>query len=169
MKKLIAKCLIASAFICKAQFSPIVNVWQVNQSVCKGDSIKVLFKYAKAEQGSYNNSYFALTSNTNTFVLWQGSVLSFSLLPTEYIGIDVCKVIKFSIPFYANGNVNLTTPTSSTPLIIKNCNVGLTEQYIEIVENPIYFDLQGNRINKKTNELIIEQIGNKRKKVIFLD
>jgi hypothetical protein len=61
-----------------------------------------------------------------------------------------------------NGCVELKTIS----VTVVNCAVGLQEYQLNGIE-PVYYDIFGKRTEKLYNELLIEQRGNYRRKVIF--
>lgn len=131
--------------------------------VCKGDSLSVQFTWNRVA----GSVVFELTTTPKTY--WTlGSIYS---LPKYKMGIDTIYTVKLMVPFNTdNGNYILKDAyqdVSTGKDVTVNCNmVGISEYELNSLK-PTYYDLQGNIIQVRYNELIIEQLGGVRKKLII--
>ena len=174
MKKIIIilSCL---CFLSKAQNPNFItiNVWRITAfNSCGGDSIRVNFKFSPPQQGTITTAHFSM----NTTLVWSGNYNLFYSMPQEtwypLATNDSCYTITLGIPIgFPYGTTNINTTGVGMSFMVNNCpttSINQLEPQINTIE-PIYFDLQGNKISKQYNTLIIEQIGLKRKKVFITD
>nr|WP_298657185.1 hypothetical protein [uncultured Flavobacterium sp.] len=84
------------------------------------------------------------------------------------IGTDTIYHLKVRIPLsFPLGQATISPDlVTRTPLDIIECVTGIREEELNGVE-PIYYDFYGNRIEKRKGEMIIEQRGRYRVKVLY--
>ena len=173
MKKLL---LSLSLFLCLGNYAqPIAQVLRITPDpVCADDTIKIDFKI----HGSGGAYITLLTQHIGTLggathVAWSVTCADTIHFRKEYcpglpVG-DSAYYFKCRVPYnYVNQtSIFICSLSYSLGFTSNDCYTGIKENNFELNEIPIYFDLQGNRIIKKTNELIIEQVGFRRKKVFI--
>lgn len=183
MKKLIT-ILVVSANTLSAQSPPSVHIWRVTpDTVCAGDTIKIDFKFDPPTPVTSTQTNSAIYIVPPTQTVFIGNYNQFYSMPKETfypLGQgDSCYYMKVQVPASlppglrqvkgSGGNQDYAT------FYIKNCSptntttppVGIEELSL-YPETPIYRNMMGNIIEKRYNELIIEQVGNRRRKVMIL-
>lgn len=154
---------------------PTVNVWRVYpQNVCTGDTLYVDFKFSPPQQGTVTTANWLLKCATSNSVVWSGNYNYFYTLPKEtYPQIawnDSCYLIKFIVGGLTSfGTCTVTSSGYPGTFYLNNCATGIQNNTSGEALNATYYDLQGNQIAKRPNELIIEQVGLIRRKVIITD
>lgn len=113
-------------------------------------------------------TYSSTTTGTNTPVTYQwdlGDGTGFQSLPATFTYTFNTNQT-YSTTLFASA-VNCTS-TVNKPVVVTHTvsTVGIEEYELNTAE-PIYFDLYGNRIEKRANAIIIEQIGLKRRKIVI--
>lgn len=102
-----------------------------------------------------------LNANSGYSYVWinpLGNIVSGSTLTATIVG---------GYTVTATNPTNGCIGTNSTT--VKDCNlVGVEELSIDSQEEVKYYDLQGNQITKTFNQLIIEQVGSVRRKIIII-
>ena len=149
MKNLILSVAILFSFTTLGQ----VKILDFNpKNPCPGDSLSVTFSYSAPVAFQFN--VFTATIN--------------AIFSTLYPGGDSA-IIKFKLqPFLSIGQATISTgpAISAQSRTLFLCDaVGILELESNNTKELVYFDLQGNRIEKRTNELIFEQVGHKRRKI----
>lgn len=167
--------LILAAITCHSQpITPTVTVINEGGKLCGYNNINLKFKvkYTGTPDSSKILS-FQIKAATG-FQYFGIFTVRYVDLPTLTQVIDTNGETIYSLPialpnlnpgqyFVCNGY----DPGFGRLLYIYNC-VGIEELYLsKPVENPIYYDLTGNRIEKVDNTLIIEQVGTKRRKILI--
>jgi hypothetical protein len=178
MKKtlLILAALISPFF--KAQVNPnfpTINIWRVlPQNACPGDTLRVNFKFNPPSQGTLTNSYFIIKSASTYSTAWQGNWNTFYSLPKEtwspLAWNDSCYLIKLVVPFglTACSCASVQSTGDYLGFTLNGCATHIIEQSVNSESNAIYYDLFGNTIDPRPNELIIQQNGFMRKKIIIV-
>jgi hypothetical protein len=172
MKTIITFSLIALSLFSLAQ--PTVYVWRATpDTVCAGDSIKIDYKSIWPNQPDNTTSYFFLSPGPT--MTWSGNWSILKARPKEHypalVTGDSTNWIKVKVPLtVAAGSYTVHSNTNLTgmPVIyVKDCAPIITgiETYSPDTVIPVYFDLQGNRIEKQYNTLMIEQKGYLRRKI----
>lgn len=136
--------------------------------ICPGSKLTVQFKW-DYKPYSYNFR-FAYSDQSITFggQIWNVDSKTFYALPKKLDGVDTVYTIKLDTKnYWQQGYVQFKIQEENkTVNILFNCG---TVGFDKISPNeiaPIYFDLFGNRTELKSGEILIEQIGNQRKKVL---
>lgn len=164
--------LILLSFLLPAQNIATVTVVQVMpDTICMGDTFSVAFKFTPPQVNTGETNKFKMVwSGTLYTYIWQGSYVIFYNMPTVIIGSDTCRVLKLKSVSYAPGLVRVESEHSYKFMWFEDClnPVGIKEQEITPQE-PVYFDLHGNRMAKRSNTVMIEQVGLKRRKMIIID
>lgn len=169
MKKTLLISALLIQILIKAQLQ--IDVYKVTPSTaCAGDSVKINFKIISCT----STGSFQIIPSMN--ILFSAGCLQMGNYPTETIpfyGLCSYKKIKLtnglSSGLYTIRGSGQPLTTYNNTITISSCATEIQELNIDLNVTPVYFDLNGNRINKKTNELIIEQIGLIRKKVFIFN
>jgi hypothetical protein len=181
MKKIIT--LLSLLTISVNSFSQAINgtvtVRNTNPSmVCSGAVIPIKFRFDYNVPITDPDQRFYFEYIADNLVLYPGFSLSIPeilALPREFNAVfDTDSmyvynlVVNKSIPkdhymMYARPNKVFGTGKSFK---ISAC-VGIEEYEINNQYQPVYYDLMGNKINRRTGELIIEQIGTHRRKILI--
>jgi hypothetical protein len=178
MKTKVIMLFIILSFSGRAQnINPQVVIWRITPTVvCQGDWVKVDFKYNPPSPPTYtiNNNHCHV--NPPLVSIWNDNSVNFPNYPVEWFtGLapnDFCYY--FWAPLPSNLSIGThTLLTNSVPSIINVIQVtictGIEEYQNSQNEETNYFDLYGNKIEPRKNELIIQQQGNRRKKIIIAD
>lgn len=168
MKKIIILLFMCFSIKSNAQLTASVIVKSVTDSVIMGDTIEIHFvanfaynDYARLQlwtpiylqdcMYSHYTTVYGLSKDSNNYYI---------------------KKVKI-IPAMGYGNARIysnSTPSPGyLPFYIKHDDVGIREIDKTNSQNIEYYDLMGNKIDKKPNELIIEKSGNYRRKVIIIE
>lgn len=168
------------ALSCAAQVT--VNVWRITpDTICSGDSIRINYKGNAQTADGWPS---VPDNTTNTFqlipgnaVIWSGNWSLLKARPTEtstaWAPTDHCHIIKVKVTA-APGTYSVHTGInasmgSENVIVVKTCTftaVGIREQELN-GQIPVYFDLYGKQAEPLKGVILIEQVGNIRKKVVF--
>lgn len=148
--------------------------------LCACDSVQILLKW---KQGSYPvniNVGNIQTNQSNTVLFKVLSPQDFAEMDKAMDGLDVVYIFYLKVP--CNITQLQPSPINDRVLIeitfgneVKNIYVTVTDCVSGIQEydlndpQPIYFDLYGHKIEKRANEVIIKQVGNKRTKMLIYE
>lgn len=150
------------------------------ERLCACDSVQIHLKW---KQGSYpvNMKVGNLQTNqsNNVFV----AILTpqdFAAMSQYAHGPDVVYVYNLKMP--CDITSSQPTPISDITLIEVTFGMAISHVYVTVTDcvsgideyqldsqKPVYFDLRGNRIEKRTNEVIIKQVGSKRIKTLIYE
>lgn len=136
-------------------------------TLCPGDSIGVLFKY----NGTPGESQFNFQGDSALLQIWQYSNTDFNGLPKSIVGGDTLYFVQ--LPTYSywkqqKGKLSVDWVTTWDITLRCAAPVGLPEYSMD-QQAVTYYDLMGNAINKRLNELLIEQRGGLRRKVYIIN
>ncbi len=167
MKKLITSILLAITLNLSSQEFLIYYVQPAK--VCQGDTLHVYLVWDNNHR--YSSALFLTlvsVSNPTTTVTYMKPTILLSHLPKTMIGTDTIYHLKVRIPLsFPLGQATISPDlVTRTPLDIIECVTGIREEELNGVE-PIYYDFYGNRIEKRKGEMIIEQRGRYRVKVLY--
>jgi hypothetical protein len=168
MKKTIIFLLIAIVMGIRAQ---VATITEVTQSVCPGESITVKFKWDQSPGVTDFRLDYIENNGVLAASIWSKNNSAFYSLPKFIFGQDTVYEIELSTEsWYPTGLANISCSPINNFLVTLECisPVGIKELEHEQLA-PIYFDLLGNRIEKRHGDLIIMQVGNKRKKVYLTE
>lgn len=165
------------SFTIFAQSPPMINVWRITPTVvCVGDSFKVDYKVSPPIPAIASNTLTFVYLNSPNDTLFKGDYKLMEKNKKEhYTGLNVgdsTYYVWYKMSLRSPGTYSVLTLSNSSyvnEIAVASCNfVGIEEQYKE-VEKPVYFDFNGNQIERRANELIIEQVGLKRRKIVVLE
>lgn len=158
MKKSIQIALLLCVLQVKAQFT----VTSVNPNQFKpGDSIHVKFLY----KGATGQSNFVLSPSVGGGQIWQRENNSFYSLPKSLSGNDTIYTIGLKTSTMLGlGNADM----NGYSVLIYEGSVGI-KQYEMNQMDPVYYDTNGNMVERTYNSVLIQVIGNKRKKVYIIE
>jgi hypothetical protein len=152
---------------------PIVNVWRVlPQNACPGDTLRVNFKFNPPTQGTMQTTYFNIYNGSTVTTVWNGNWNTFYSLPKEtwapLATADSCYLMKLVVPFGLSGCscASVTATGDDMGFTLNVCATSIQEETLNDFVPTVYFDLYGNKTDKKPNTVLIEQRGTTRKKVI---
>lgn len=129
-----------------------------------GDTLTINFIY-KGQPGSSQFNLGPLTGGGGQ--IWQYQNATFYSLPKTFNGADTIYTIKIKTPAdYQLGESMISPDWKNGILLFFYEAVGIIE-YTSGAPGTIYFDLTGNLIEKRYNEVIVEQIGTRRRKIYF--
>lgn len=167
MKKLV---LLFLWFNASAQNPTYLHICKVYpDTLCAGDTATIAYTIFNGNTLFPNNTVsINLCNSSFTTTLLNSTYVQLAAKPKNS---DSCKVVKVTIPYsFQLGPSFLLTPTDYFPIFVRDCgmmdNVGLKEYQLNGL-TPTYYDLQGNKTETLYNQLIIQQIGNTRKKVFI--
>ncbi len=134
-------------------------------TVCPGDSVEFDYIYQSNLVLPLQVVSLQLANTTNTATFWQGTEIFLNAFPVNSSG---CSVMYFQVPVtFPIGNAFVMTPTHIKFIYIKACDpTGIKEHTLENTP-PIYFDIMNRRTDPIPGELLIEQRGNNRRKIII--
>ncbi len=152
--------------------------------ICTGDTMVVSFKFTFS--GTVDNSpgwnFHFINYTTNIVTPLQTfSYSEFYRMNKALSGIDTIYSFKYQVPanFSAMDAIgNITIETGGTYLYpgksvnIQHCDVTGIQEYFLNDSPPVYYDLQGNKIEPRKNEFIIkemETINHEKIRKIILD
>lgn len=161
----------------KAQYAVHV-VRIVSDTACLGDSIKIDLKIIYPIPPNTASLTVGLVAQGANVLIFQNNFNNIYLFPKEYFVTagqpDSAYFIKAKVPlnctgFAANGYGmgNIYANNYLMAFAYKNCATGIKENNFELNESILYFDLQGNKVDGRYNELLIEQKGLTRRKIII--
>ncbi len=134
-------------------------------NVCPGDTLTVFFRWNNA----MGFTTFRLVPQFGQQQGWTYANAQFYQLPKTLIGVDTIYEIKLDTwVTFPLGLANMTPDLITYWPMNFACDVGIKEEELD-PKIPIYYDIYGNRIQPRNNELLIEQRGRNRKKVIIQD
>lgn len=165
MKTKITILLIALAFSFKSQ----VNIVSVDTSVCPGQNLNVKFKWDNSAGATDFRMQYVEENYVVSAHIWSKDNSAFYELPKEILGGDtIYSISLITQPFFPFGLTKFSAGYGDLYDLKVKCLdwVGINELSVNKIE-PLYFDLLGNKIEKRSGEIIILQIGNKRKKVLY--
>lgn len=168
MKKRVAIILFLFCTSVRAQSLELISV--DNNTVCVGDSITVHY-YINSEPKTFMLHLDMTTPTLNQ--VWQYDSLFWA--SQKYSVVVGRKLYSTKIRISPDHKCPSVGTLFSDPypisfqIYIECCGVGIKENEPNTEVEKIYFDLQGNKIEKNFNELIIEQTGLRRKKVFIAE
>lgn len=159
MKKLFIIAVIFASLTSKGQNATII--YTDPEQLCKGDSTKIVFSLNSVPSGVFNVKMYIKGTNTTIFT-GQGSDLK-----SEINGYYVWYKMPSS---FSTGQFSICSPLSNCYYLwLNDCvTTGLSECEAQNTE-VLYYDVQGDKIKARKNELIIEQRGSVRKKIIIFE
>lgn len=173
MKKniIIAVCLLFSICV-KSQINADVTITAVSPTlVCPGDSLSISITFTPPPvNNTYLTRWFDLNpKHTYDYTrIYEVNYHAFYLLPKQVVNGDTVYTFKIKLPSVFHGDsVKVMTGQSFQYITFCDNTTGIESYSLNTHLNPVYYDLQGNRIPKRANELIIEQIGFTRRKIII--
>jgi hypothetical protein len=143
-----------------------ITIFTASPTFCPGDSLNVAFRWDQTP-GTVNFNLEMVNLNQ----IWNINTNTFSGLQKQIVAGDTIYMIKLPTkPFFPVGGALLSPDwITTTPIEIVYCDaVGINELTYKLSFEPVYYDLMGNKITKRFNEPIIEQIGTTRKKIIII-
>lgn len=160
-----------------SQLQAKLNVWKITPtSFCPGDTFRVSYKITPPSAVVQTISLIGIVMGNPIDTLWKGNFQYLQAQPYHkdptFFG-DSAHYIWIKMPITKTpGSYSIVTQSAMSSInefTVMSCNlVGIAEQQINLKE-PIYFDLNGTQIEKRPNELIIEQVGLKRRKIVILE
>jgi hypothetical protein len=179
MKKIITLFLLTISINSFSQpINGTVTVWNTHPDiVCSGAVLPIMFRFEYTEPLTNPDQRFYFEYIAQNGVLYPGFSLSIPeilALPRVFDTVfDTDSmyvynlVVNKSIPkgtYFMSGRPNQVWGTGKN-FKISLC-VGIEEYALNSQYEPVYYDLMGNKINRRTGELIIEQIGTHRRKIL---
>jgi hypothetical protein len=175
MKSTLALLLISAFAFAQPSQVPTLSVWRITKdTLCVKDSFKLNYKITPP--GIQTNTLIGIVVNNPNDTIWKGNYKTLEKRPKEMLpGLtspnDSTNYIWLKLPQYkVPGTYSIVTQTYMSYLnrfVILNCNLVGIQEYAQASETPVYFDLNGNKIEKRSNELIIEQVGLRRRKIFI--
>lgn len=178
MKKLIVIILVLTliSFFVKGQVNGTITVQNESPDhVCKDGAITINFKFKTTPTQTLNpDQPFSFMYEADNGALWLGYNIKCSAifnLPKTLIGTDTIYqylgIIPSDIPLQHYLMYGLPNKTiTGRSFWVSKC-VGIEEYELNTNEQKTYYDLMGNKIDRRNGELIIEQIGNYRHKILI--
>lgn len=176
MKKLILLCLLSLTVRSQPPTQTVTIINASPTSICRLEAITVEFKY------KYTGTFDASISNQFSFYYLAQNLAVYQIrlikskdlfhLNKHLVGSDTIysfsEDISISVPL-GNYQVRVSPEAMLTGKNIEiiDCHLTGIEELQANELKPIYYDLQGNIIEPRSNELIIKQVGHKRFKVII--
>ena len=139
---------------------------------CIGDSITISFKFkysgvpSAVKQWNFNYNNNGQYTQIKYFVFSEFYHMNKSLIGTDTI-YSFKALVPLTLPQVLMGvDVNTSGEYPGKNIVIQKCINGIEQYQLDSI-TPIYYDLMGNKIDKRMNEVIIEQVGNYRRKVLI--
>lgn len=175
MKKiiLILVCLISLRAAAQITSSGTVILTSVNPYyVCMGDSITISFKFKYSGVPTTAPQWLFKYNNNGQFTAIKTFTYSeFYHMAKNFVSPDTIYSFKAKVPttlpqIMLAVDVNVSGEYPGKNIVIQKCINGIEQYQLDSIA-PIYYDLMGNKIDKRMNEVIIEQVGNYRRKVLI--
>lgn len=166
MKKLILALILITGIVKGQNPSAYVTIRAVTDTVYTGDSLKINFTYSvnstpccDVVQIMIHNGFYSQNClNTGINNLSMYGVMT-DLDGTKYLKVKIT-------PAMGTGYTRIIANQNEKPTFIKTPSViGIEEHFMNSKAERKYYDLMGNEIQKRFNELIIEQVGDYRRKI----
>lgn len=150
----------------------VLNINPYHQ--CRGENITIKFKFLY-QPGLDGEEVFSFNYQADNLAIWAGSSFKckeFFHFNKEMQGTDTLYVfeqnIYTAIPLghYLIKALPVRTAYGRS-LMIDECGVTSIEELNQNGQIPVYYDLRGNVIDRRSNELIIEQVGVNRRKIFI--
>ncbi len=172
MKKLILLCLLSLTVKSQVQTGTVILVNAQPNEVCRGENLTITFKFKGIHDPNKWFSFYYEMPNLAAYPLMFVQCDTFYTFNKTVVNSDTIYSFVHNIPpTIPYGVCQLkVAPDHNFPgrnLTIKNCGITGIEELEQDESKPIYYDLQGNIIEPRSNELIIKQVGHKRFKVII--
>jgi hypothetical protein len=178
MRQTLTLLFVITFFLSYSQNTWTVSVYNNGQTIaCLGSpfTVKLKFKYTSPVNPS-SIVYFVYKADNladyGAFNIKCGDIYG---LPKSFNGTDTIYIFNFNIPenipiqhylLYARPITGLVTQ-AAVNVQLDAC-VGIEELELnKSIEAPVYYDLMGNEIDKRYNQIIIERVGNNRRKVLI--
>lgn len=168
MKKSVLLLSLILSLIGTAQNQSTITINSVSpDTVYAGDTITIFFSFKKPGPGTVIQDQWYINSKA------QGQISGISYtdyysLPKEFIGTDTIYQLKIkTLTTHGIGAGSVKAHNSNVVPFFFCCNLTGIEEYRADTLAPIYFDLIGNRISPRHNEIMIEQRGVIRRKIII--
>lgn len=149
----------------KAQPEPDIMIWDWKPvTVCQGGTINIQFMWNGND--GITTFRFMLPPELYPVETFSFNNAVFPTLEQEIISGYTIYTMPFVIPdHWPSGEVWIALYYSSPMKLYLSC---LSTDFDEHSINPsihMYYDLQGNQVDKRYNTLLIEQVGNTRRKI----
>jgi hypothetical protein len=167
MKRIFVIILVCLTLNFKAQPEPDIMIWDWKPvTVCQGGTINIRFMW-NGNEGT-TTFRFMLPPELYPVETFSFSNAVFPTLSHEIISSYKIYTMPFVIPdHWPTGEVWIAPYYSSPMKLYLNClSTDLGEHSIRH-SIPMYYDLQGNQVEKRYNTLLIEQVGHTRRKVFI--
>lgn len=167
MKTTITTVLLALSLCLNSQ---VVTLLKTDTIVCPGDSIHISFKWDYKPL----NTQFTAHYNDTLKCIWQYSYVEFYKMKKSLSkGDTIYHTTLRTDAAWGIARIWLGVMWKNTRPVDMSCTwLGIdtgVDELKGILLEPKYFDLNGNRTEKQTGKILIEQIGNIRRKILILE
>lgn len=177
MKKIIiiTFCLLSLVSVSQVTSTGTLMITNVSPYyACQGDSITISFKFKYSGTPSSIPQWSFVYNDNGAFTQIKSfNYAEFYHLSKSLSGTDTIYAFKAIVPKSLPLNTQLAVTVNAgtgiylgKAIMVQDCTTGITEVNPDEIK-PVYFDLYGNKIEPRKNEIIIEQKGNVRRKIII--